>query len=146
MDYPGMKLTARERAAVRSALAAFIAGDHDEEEFDGFEMEDADSALEKVQEAWMRKLIRHGEGVALNCREGEIETFRPGDRVRLNGLVYPLPAFLASELGTIRTMYYGRGRRFDVWYARVEFDASTKLRTVKLSDLLRVDGDALVRT
>lgn len=44
------RLTKRERAAIRSALASFIADEHDDEIFDGFEMEDAESALGKVQE------------------------------------------------------------------------------------------------
>ena len=45
-----MRLTQRERAAIRSALAAFIADDHDEEEFTGFSFSDAESALGKLQE------------------------------------------------------------------------------------------------
>jgi hypothetical protein len=44
------RLTKRERAAVRSALARFLADDHDEEDFAGFDAEDCEAALAKVQE------------------------------------------------------------------------------------------------
>ncbi len=44
------RLTKRERAAIRTALAMYLANDHDEQEFDGFDLEDADTALSKVQE------------------------------------------------------------------------------------------------
>ena len=44
------RLTKRERAATRAALAAYLAGDHDESEFDSYDLDDASAALEKLQE------------------------------------------------------------------------------------------------
>ena len=44
------RLTKRERAAIRSALAAWLAGEHDDDELDGYAWEDMESALGKMQE------------------------------------------------------------------------------------------------
>jgi hypothetical protein len=46
----GQRLTKHERAAIRSALARFIADDHNEEDFDGFDPNDVESALGKMQD------------------------------------------------------------------------------------------------
>ena len=45
-----MRLTKKERAAIRSALAFWLAGPHQDYELDGFRWEDMESALGKVQE------------------------------------------------------------------------------------------------
>lgn len=44
------RLTKRERAAVRAALASFLADDHEQDTETEFDLDDAERALAKMQE------------------------------------------------------------------------------------------------
>lgn len=93
-----------------------------------------DSGIWSEHKVLIRSMLARIEATKVNMPE----TFRPGDRVSVIGQGCGVPNFLVGAAGHIVTMHRGRGRRSNIWYARVRFDASTKPHSVCLLDLRRL--------